>query len=102
MAKRKSTLKKSNKSKSNNLVETKIYDTTEAMDQDLESIDLGSVFQTRGRVKSPKIKKINLDLPDWLVAELDKEAARAGVSRQPLIKIWLIQKLEEERRKRTA
>jgi hypothetical protein len=34
--------------------------------------------------------------------ELDLEASRAGISRQPLIKLWLIQKLEEERKKRVA
>ena len=72
------------------------------MDQDLESSDLGEIFTARGTVKEPKIRKVNLDLPEWLLTELDKEARRAGVARQPLIKIWLVQKLEEERRKRSA
>tara|TARA_Y100000590_G_C15717669_1_gene1012411 strand:+ start:160 stop:360 length:201 start_codon:yes stop_codon:yes gene_type:complete len=45
-------------------------------------------------------KKINLDLPVWVIAELDREARYFGVSRQPLIKIWLIQKLQREREKR--
>lgn len=70
------------------------------MDQFLESEDLGEIFEQTGELQRPKIKKVNLDLPEWLIRELDKEASRAGVSRQPLIKIWLIQKLEEERRKR--
>jgi predicted DNA binding CopG/RHH family protein len=95
-------LKKSEKSQSEKSIAAKVYESTDLMDQDLETSDLSNAFHVRGRVRSPKIKKINLDLPEWLVAELDKEAARAGVSRQPLIKIWLIQKLEEERRKRTA
>jgi hypothetical protein len=80
----------------------KTFKSTKSMDQLLDRSDLGELFITSGVVKEPKIRKVNLDLPEWLLNELDKEAARAGVSRQPLIKIWLIQKLEEERRKRTA
>jgi predicted DNA binding CopG/RHH family protein len=80
----------------------KTFKSTKSMDQHLDRSDLGELFVTSGVVKEPKIRKVNLDLPEWLLNELDKEAARAGVSRQPLIKIWLIQKLEEERRKRSA
>ena len=72
------------------------------MDAYLEKTDLGDLFTLFGRVEQPRIKKINLDLPEWLLAQLDIEASRAGVSRQPLIKLWLIQKLEEERKKRVA
>lgn len=80
----------------------KTFKSTKSMDQHLDRSDLGEFFITSGVVKEPQIRKVNLDLPEWLLNELDKEAARAGVSRQPLIKIWLIQKLEEERRKRSA
>ncbi len=72
------------------------------MDKYLETEDLGELFKKYGKAEKPKIKKINIDLPDWLLRELDIEAARAGVSRQPLLKLWLIQKLEEERKKRVA
>ena len=76
------------------------FSSTTEMDAHLETTDLGELFKMFGRVGQPKIKKINLDLPDWLLAQLDLEATRAGVARQPLIKLWLVQKLEEERRKR--
>jgi predicted DNA binding CopG/RHH family protein len=79
-----------------------VFKTEKAMDKHLESSDLGQLFVSNGILNEPKIRKVNLDLPEWLLTELDKEAARAGVSRQPLIKIWLIQKLEDERRKRIA
>lgn len=72
------------------------------MDDYLEKSDLGLEFAKHGKVYAPKIQKINLDLPEWLLTQLDLEATRAGVSRQPLIKLWLIQKLEEERKKRVA
>ncbi len=80
---------------------TKNFDSSKQMDKFLEESDLGDFF-TNSEMNQPKIKKINLDLPEWLIEHLDLEASRAGVSRQPLIKLWLIQKLEEERRKRSA
>jgi len=79
----------------------KKFDSSKEMDSFLTDHDLGDLF-TNAKMSQPKIKKINLDLPEWLIEHLDLEAARAGVSRQPLIKLWLIQKLEEERKKRSA
>jgi predicted DNA binding CopG/RHH family protein len=80
----------------------KLFKTEKEMDEFLENEDLGELFKKFGSVKKPKIKKVNIDLPEWLIAQLDLEATRAGVSRQPLIKLWLIQKLDEERKKRSA
>jgi hypothetical protein len=34
-------------------------------------------------------KRINIDLPSDFLAELDKEAAHRGITRQSLIKVWL-------------
>ena len=78
------------------------FETAKEMDAFLEKADLGIQFEKYGTVEKPKVRKVNIDLPHWLIDPLDLEAARAGVSRQPLIKIWLIQKLDEERKKRTA
>ena len=80
---------------------SKGFKSVSQMDRYLEREDLGVFFKRYGKLKKPIIKKINLDLPSWLLDELDKEANLAGVSRQPLIKLWLLQKLEEERKKRT-
>lgn len=41
------------------------------------------------------VKRINLDLPQWLLNDLDREALRLNVSRQAIIKIWLSEKIEE-------
>lgn len=41
------------------------------------------------------IKKVNVDLPAWAIASLDQEAKRMGVTRQSIIKMWLIQKLDD-------
>ena len=39
-------------------------------------------------------RRINIDLPDHMLAKLDKQAALRGVTRQSLIKMWLFERLE--------
>lgn len=41
-------------------------------------------------------KRINVDFPSWVVESLDREAARIGVTRQSIIKVWLVERLEAE------
>ncbi len=36
-----------------------------------------------------ELKKINIDIPVWIVESLDREAKRIGISRQAIIKMWL-------------
>jgi hypothetical protein len=37
---------------------------------------------------------VNVDLPEWMIASLDREAKRLGVTRQSVIKVWLAERLE--------
>ncbi len=39
-------------------------------------------------------KRINMDMPVWMLAALDREAKRLGVSRQAMIKVWLAERLQ--------
>jgi hypothetical protein len=41
-----------------------------------------------------EIKRVNVDFPQWMVARLDAEAKRRGVTRQALIKMWLSDRLD--------
>jgi hypothetical protein len=41
-------------------------------------------------------KRVNVDFPDWLLKALDREAAKAGVARQALIKLWLAERVKLE------
>ena len=41
-------------------------------------------------------KRVNVDFPAWVIDSLDKEASRVGVTRQSIIKIWLVERLEEQ------
>jgi hypothetical protein len=41
-----------------------------------------------------EIKRVNVDFPTWVVAGLDQQAQRLGVTRQALIKLWIAERLE--------
>ena len=41
-------------------------------------------------------KRINVDFPSWVVDSLDREASRIGVTRQSIIKVWLVERLQAE------
>jgi len=40
-------------------------------------------------------KRVNVDFPTWVVEALDREAARLGVTRQSIIKVWIAERLEQ-------
>jgi hypothetical protein len=40
-------------------------------------------------------KRVNVDFPTWVIDSLDREARRIGVTRQSIIKLWLVERLEE-------
>lgn len=41
------------------------------------------------------IRRINVDVPGWVLRGLDVEAKRRGITRQSLIKTWLVDHLDE-------
>ncbi len=41
-------------------------------------------------------RRVNVDLPEWMIARLDREAKRLGVTRQSIIKVWLAERLERQ------
>ncbi len=41
-------------------------------------------------------RRVNVDFPVWVIDSLDKEASRVGVTRQSIIKLWLVERLEEK------
>ena len=41
-----------------------------------------------------EIRRVNVDFPQWMIAGLDREAKRRGVTRQALIKMWLADRLD--------
>ena len=47
-------------------------------------------------------RRVNVDIPEWMIKSLDKEAGRLGVTRQSIIKIWLAERLEERKQRKTG
>ncbi len=58
----------------------------------VEMLDLA-----RARRPGEEQKRINLDIPVWMITALDREARRMGVTRQSVIKIWLAERLQQSR-----
>jgi hypothetical protein len=56
----------------------------------LEHLDLSKAVRP-GRAQ----KRVNVDLPAWMVVSLDEEARRLGVTRQSIIKVWLAERLKK-------
>lgn len=42
-------------------------------------------------------KRVNLDLPIWMIQQLDRQADLIGVTRQSIIKVWLSERIKKER-----
>ena len=57
----------------------------------IEDLDLSTA-----RRMNQDQKRINVDFPAWVVESLDREAARIGVTRQSIIKVWLVERLKAE------
>lgn len=57
----------------------------------IDDLDLSTA-----RRSNQEQKRINVDFPSWVVASLDREAARIGVTRQSIIKVWLVERLNAE------
>ena len=41
-----------------------------------------------------EVKRVNVDFPVRIVEQLDAEAARLGVTRQAIIKTWIVERLD--------
>ena len=44
-------------------------------------------------------KTITVTLPLWLIAALDEEASRRGMTRKGVINMWLVDRADKERRR---
>ena len=57
--------------------------------------DMAAALDT-GRARRPgeEHRRVNVDFPAWMIAQLDREATRLGVTRQSLIKVWIAEKLD--------
>lgn len=42
-------------------------------------------------------RRVNVDLPAWMIQQLDRQADLIGVTRQSIIKVWLSERIKKER-----
>ncbi len=56
---------------------------------------LAELDVSRARRPGEETRRINVDFPAWMVASLDREARRLGVTRQSIIKMWLAERLKQ-------
>jgi hypothetical protein len=52
---------------------------------------------TKARRVGTAPKRVNVDFPSWMVQSIDREANRLGVTRQSLIKMWLADRLGQNK-----
>ncbi|HZZ17692.1 MAG TPA: hypothetical protein VFE08_17235 [Candidatus Sulfotelmatobacter sp.] len=52
---------------------------------------------TKARRVGTAPKRVNVDFPNWMVQSIDREANRLGVTRQSLIKMWLADRLGQNK-----
>mgnify|MGYP001576507061 CR=1 FL=1 len=57
--------------------------------------DVASVLEV-SKARRPGLtqRRVNVDFPLWMIDALDREAARTGVTRQSIIKLWLADRLQ--------
>ena len=53
-----------------------------------------SVDVSKARRVQQAQKRVNVDLPVWMIESSDREASKLGVTRQSVIKVWLAERLE--------
>ena len=69
---------------------------TEEFDRRFEAGEDMSDYLDWSTARRPGLesKRVNLDMPQHMVAKLDTHARHRGVTRQALIKMWLADRLE--------
>ncbi len=67
----------------------KKFDDSESI---IEHLDL-----SQARRPAEEQKRINVEIPAWMLSALDREAKRLGVTRQSIIKLWLAERLQAGR-----
>lgn len=52
-----------------------------------------AVDWSAARRANEEMRSVSVDLPDWMVEALDREARGRGVTREELIRVWIGERL---------
>jgi hypothetical protein len=74
--------------------------TTEEFDERFDTGGDVSSALDAAAVRRPGLeqRRVNVDFPTWMVEALDLESRRLGVTRQSIIKVWIAERLEQQRK----
>ena len=64
--------------------------------------EFDELFDKGGDITPYMAKRISMDVPEEMVRGLDRAAARMGVNRQAVIKVWLTERLDQEAERQAA
>ena len=74
----------------------KRYITAEELEKKFEAAEDISEYMDLQHTERPGLepRRVSVDFPVWMIAKLDQEAKRLGVTRQSVIKFWISEKLK--------
>ena len=78
--------------KNKNTIKAKEFDKRFEAGEDIEPF-LDWDQATRPNIEQ---RRVNVDLPIWMIGSLDREAKKVGVTRQSIVKVWLAERLKAE------
>ncbi|NLT70833.1 MAG: CopG family transcriptional regulator [Verrucomicrobiaceae bacterium] len=72
--------------------------TAEELDRRFDEGEDISRYLDWSKAKRPFLeqRRVNVDLPAWMIESLDSEANRIGVTRQSIVKVWLSERIKAE------
>ena len=53
----------------------------------------GDIFKYLDFKKATVVRRVNVDFPEWMIEQLDKEAQKLNISRQAVVKTWIYERL---------
>jgi hypothetical protein len=73
--------------------------TAEELDRRFDAGEDISEFLDWDKARRPGLepRRVNVDLPAWMIQQLDRQADLIGVTRQSIIKVWLSERIKKER-----
>lgn len=72
--------------------------TAKELDRRFDAGEDISEYLDWSKAKRPGLeqRRVNVDLPSWMINSLDMEAKRVGVTRQSIVKVWLAERIKAE------
>jgi len=72
--------------------------TAEELERRFDEDEDISAYLDWNKARRPRLdqRRVNVDLPIWMIDMLDLEAKQIGVTRQSIVKIWLSDRIKTE------